>query len=490
MTVRSCVGVLGFCLLSAWSGNAAADDLKVAFSLSFDDAALTAECDGKKTAPVRAEKITREAGFAGQAVRVDAGSELVYDLSGFPQQSGTMEFMLSPAFPQKVTEKAGTILALSNAKGEMFRISYVPPYRGFFMGFVKGGKEKGIQTHYGRLKPDTWNHIVLTWTTPEGAKPTLVLHPDGWGKGRNPTMGFTQPSDRLTTLCFGGKDARPVRFDEFVLYDRALSTTQVEYLRKLRREGRWTLSAIRDRARQDAEKAEARERFVKRFFAEKKIGVLTWLNGQKVRGGGDLFGVVPLVRLRPETMKPEDLEPLDVLYAPAGGGDDYTKEQWAAIVDFVRRGGGYVGVCKGAFCAARKKILDFKAHGFGEEGITPVDLMEHPITEGYDTTQVIHMHHGNGPLMVPGPGVTIVGRFRIGPKEANHSAILAGVMPGGKGRVVVFSPHPTGGSVGLKSSGKMIPVSWRELHTDRLLINAFLWAGWAEELARPDGAAP
>ena len=76
---------------------------------------------------------------------------------------------------------------------------------------------------------------------------------------------------------------------------------------------------------------------------------------------------------------------------------------------FVKRGGGYVGVCKGAYAAATRGLLDFKAHPFREEGVTEVRLQKHPITAGYDPSVVLSMHHGNGPLMEPRPKVIPVG---------------------------------------------------------------------------------
>ena len=478
------------CCLIAWQSvphRALAGDgpaLHVTLHMPFDDASLDATTAAGAIRPLRQSLVRLEHGAVGKAVRVDEGTDLAYSVKGcFPLQAGTLEFLLNPAFPQVTTEKAGVIFTLSNAKREQFRASYVPRCRGFWLGFTKGKRREGLQTHYGDLKPDAWNHVVLTWdATKQDRKPVLSLYVKGRPYAYSKQTAFTRPSQEFTELRLGADNARPVRIDEFIIYDRCLTSTQAKWVYERRHEGVRKLPALVGRVQEDLDREEARQRGIERFVAQRKIGLLTWLNGHGPRWT-KLFGVLPLVQIKPETMAPADLDQFAVLLAPGGGKDDYSKEQWAAIVDFVRRGRGYVGICKGAYDAARRQLLSFQGHPFREEGITEVRLHEHPVAEGYDLSRALPMHHGNGPLMEPGPEATPVGTFNIGPREAKYSAVLAGVMPGGKGRVVVFSTHPYGGVVGHGPAGKSVHISGRELNTERLLINALLWAGRAEELA-------
>ena len=459
-----------------------AADIHVKFHLSFDAPSCVAHTDGRPMEPVRQVAAVCESGAIGKALRIGADTELVYAIEGlFPREEGTLEFFLSPAFPQIVTEEAGKVLTLSNAAGESFEIRYVPECRGFWIGFCTGDESWGLQTHYGDLKQGEWNHVVLTWDgkSPD-RRPTLNLYFKGEPYTYSKQTAFTLPSMDFTELRFGADDARPVLLDEFILYDRRLTSTQVRLAYEQRKEGVRKLSALGERVRQDAEREADRKRGIEMFASRKKVGLLTWLFGRTPRWE-TLFDVLPLVEIKPESMGPDDLREFAVLFAPGGGKDDYTPAQWEAIVGFVRRGGGYVGVCKGAYDAARHKLLDFKAHPFREEGVTEVGLQEHPVTEGYDLSIALPMQHGNGPLMEPGPGAMPAGKFKIGPPESNFSAILAGIMPGGKGRVVVFSTHPYGGSVGFSPAGKRVDLTPKELDTERLLINALLWAGRADE---------
>jgi len=103
-------------------------------------------------------------------------------------------------------------------------------------------------------------------------------------------------------------------------------------------------------------------------------------------------------------------------------------------------------------------------------GLTQLELQKHPVTEGCG--ERVHMHHGNGPIMIPGKGCEAVGTYRMEGTKGRPGAILVGRH--GKGRVVLFGPHPQGG--GVSAAGKRVGFTGEDLGTDRLLVNALLYA--------------
>ena len=172
-----------------------AADIHVKFHLSFDAPSCVAHVDGRPMEPVRQVAAVCEPGAIGKALRIGADTELVYAIEGlFPREEGTLDFFLSPAFPQTVTEEAGTVLTLSNEAGESFEIRYVPECRGFWIGFCTGDESWGLQTHYGDLKQGEWNHVVLTWDgkSPD-RRPTFNLYFKGEPYAYSKQTAFTLP---------------------------------------------------------------------------------------------------------------------------------------------------------------------------------------------------------------------------------------------------------------------------------------------------------
>lgn len=134
----------------------------------------------------------------------------------------------------------------------------------------------------------------------------------------------------------------------------------------------------------------------------------------------------------------------------------------AQIRKFVREGGGYIGICAGAYLASADKgyelgiissrVVDRKhwARGRGnvELGFSPAGLKQLDLK---DPKPTVMYHQGPllAPLDVPGlPPYTMVAQFdtEVAQKGAPH-----GVMQGttalasaafGKGRVFIISPHP------------------------------------------------
>lgn len=126
---------------------------------------------------------------------------------------------------------------------------------------------------------------------------------------------------------------------------------------------------------------------------------------------------------------------------------------------FVRRGGGYVGICAGSYLAIQgpaefHKIGFVAAHNLTGDawirGIRPT-----PVTPNDGSPQVV-LHYANGPLLAPeavdglAPFVTLA-TFDADVYWEEHGT-RTGEMPGtpavaaaryGRGRILLFSPNPT-----------------------------------------------
>jgi glutamine amidotransferase-like uncharacterized protein len=185
------------------------------------------------------------------------------------------------------------------------------------------------------------------------------------------------------------------------------------------------------------------------------------------------------------------LKNFDVLIQGGGGSrvqaDTLESSGRDAIREFVRGGGGYLGVCAGAYLAAsdekyelgliNARVID-RAHWARGRGDVILDFSK----DGQDELKFPHdkttvLYH-QGPLLAPDnksdlPAYTQVATFEteVAQKGAPH-----GVMPGttamasstfGKGRVFVISPHPeqTPGLDGLVrqavawAAGRDVPVA-------------------------------
>ncbi len=170
------------------------------------------------------------------------------------------------------------------------------------------------------------------------------------------------------------------------------------------------------------------------------------------------------------------LDDYDVAILPGGSATGQSgalgEEGRAKLKEFVAEGGGYIGICAGAYLGAAEptryglalaavRCVDTKHWKRGEGA---VDLS--PVGEGFAELTGIareghRMLYANGPLLeamdVPGlPAVETLLRFE---SDIHGKDAPAGVMPGKiaalkttyeKGRVVLFSTHPelTGGYEG------------------------------------------
>lgn len=175
-------------------------------------------------------------------------------------------------------------------------------------------------------------------------------------------------------------------------------------------------------------------------------------------------------RITSARIRDGELADFDVLIMPGGSGSQQAARLEEAgreqIRSFVRAGGGYVGICAGAYLATtyydwslgliNARVWD-RCHW--ARGGADVELGMSPAgCRLLDCEPSVRVRYNQGPLLVPDnqpdvPGYEVLATFET---EVAEKGAPAGAMAGthaiirsmyGRGRVICFSPHPevTGG---------------------------------------------
>ncbi len=134
-----------------------------------------------------------------------------------------------------------------------------------------------------------------------------------------------------------------------------------------------------------------------------------------------------------------ELDRFCVLIIPGGHTfkllDNLGEASRQCIRSFVENGGGYIGICMGAYVASEIGLVKSLAIRVSGEYDVELNVVrpDHPVMKGY--TGKVGMSYQNGPEMIPAERDIPLAVF------PNHrAAIVAGSL--GEGRVVLFSPHP------------------------------------------------
>ncbi len=173
-------------------------------------------------------------------------------------------------------------------------------------------------------------------------------------------------------------------------------------------------------------------------------------------------------KIGPQEIRRGSLSEVDVLIHPGGSGGkqgrDLETEGREAVRSFVKGGGGYVGICAGAYLATNDyswslglidaKVTDRK-HWARGRGVVTVELSPDGQRFFGSKEKNLEIYYGQGPLLARrewddplAPDYESLAVYRTG--IAKNGA-PAGVMPGtsamvrsrfGRGRVFCFSPHP------------------------------------------------
>jgi len=134
-----------------------------------------------------------------------------------------------------------------------------------------------------------------------------------------------------------------------------------------------------------------------------------------------------------------DLEDSSILIIPGGYTlkllENLNERSRQLICRFVEKGGGYIGICMGAYVASEMGLVRSSAIRVSGEYDVELTVVQpkHPVMKGY--VDMVKMNYQNGPQIVVADTDVSLATFSNG-----RSAIIAGLF--GDGKVVLFSPHP------------------------------------------------
>ncbi|WP_339749218.1 BPL-N domain-containing protein [uncultured Rubinisphaera sp.] len=171
-------------------------------------------------------------------------------------------------------------------------------------------------------------------------------------------------------------------------------------------------------------------------------------------------------RVSPEQIQEGCLKEFDVLIMPGGSGSKQSEKLQesgrAQVKEFVRNGGGYVGICAGSYLASshyswslsliNAKVWD-REHWARGQGTVSLCLTSSGCEVLGSIQNEVDVYYGQGPLLVPDnqsdlPGYEVLASYgseiakKGAPVEAmidTHAVIRSKY---GEGRVICFSPHP------------------------------------------------
>lgn len=171
-------------------------------------------------------------------------------------------------------------------------------------------------------------------------------------------------------------------------------------------------------------------------------------------------------KVTPEEIRGAALEQCDVLIIPGGSGSKQSEKLEETgrekIKSFVKKGGGYVGVCAGSYLASsdykwslhliNAKVVD-RAHWARGTGQVEIELNNDGQSLLDPKHKELDVYYGQGPLLAPGsskelPAFEALATYKT---EIAKNGAPEGVMPGtvaiarttyGEGRVICYSPHP------------------------------------------------
>jgi len=139
------------------------------------------------------------------------------------------------------------------------------------------------------------------------------------------------------------------------------------------------------------------------------------------------------------SLKSGELKNFSVLIVPGG----YTLKLLQNLNDksrqtirrFVKDGGGYLGICMGAYVASEIGLVNTEAIRVSGEYDVELNVVgpDHPVMKGY--TGRVSMKYQNGPEMIATGSEVPLAVF-----SNQKVAIVASSLE--EGRIVLFSPHP------------------------------------------------
>ncbi len=178
------------------------------------------------------------------------------------------------------------------------------------------------------------------------------------------------------------------------------------------------------------------------------------------------FDGVSVTKLKADDIRSGKLAELDLLIQPGGSGGGQGRHLGEdgrdAIRRFVKSGGGFIGICAGAYLASADyswslNILDAKVldrqHWNRGKGTVEISITDAGRKFLGANDNKLSIHYAQGPLLAPGnrPDIEDYETVATFETEIAKNGAPEGVMKGttaiakgtfGNGRVICFSPHP------------------------------------------------
>ena len=329
---------------------------------------------------------------------------------------------------------------------------------------------------HGAVKPDKWSHVLLTWNRKDGPRGSFTLYHNGIWKA---VETYDRQAGDPATLLVGSPDENraDVSIDELVVYHRVLTESQALFLRNSFAEKGARFQGFTAKLAEDDHVLAERRALVSKL--EGKVGILRHFRNNP-RVDIELPEGIVAAAILPQDVGKADLSKFGVIFFPQGPRYQVEPEQHKHLVDYVKNGGGYVGSCQGAYFGSKLGLLNYECHMLHVWGIFKITLSPHVVNDW--RKDVIDMHFGNGPVMVPGEGCNVAGTYVMTlPGQKTPAAIVTGQC--GKGRVVAFGAHPLGGYVSRR--GTRAFWTGKLLETERMLVNALLYAAGLTDNKNP-----
>jgi len=345
-----------------------------------------------------------------------------------------------------------------------------------------------------------WGHGILFDIHGQGAKPKAIFRGTQNGKtathlvsrfGRETLCGETSVFGQLAKQGFpaipavGSTDREHLDYDGgyiVITYGSAsggtLDAIQLELGRELRSSEATTSTASKlanaitafaneylPKAEQGAEVNNGKQR-------TEKVRVGVYRDAGAGPSVKDLMGALrrfdgaSVRELTADDIRSGRLSSLDVLIQPGGSGGGQGRhlreEGRQEIRKFIREGGGYIGICAGAYLASADypwslnvldaKVIDRK-HWVRGKGTVDIALTDVGQSILRSKEQQLAIFYAQGPLLAPGNHADIADYETMATfkteiaKNGAPEGIMKGttaIAPGsyGRGRVICFSPHP------------------------------------------------
>jgi len=413
-------------------------ELAALLQVSFDDS-VEAVAEGGDVTVTGGEELEFVEGKAGSAASFSEGDCVEYHaIPALDPKSATIEVWVKPSFAERDLDDHYYLRFLREDDSSALDINFAATHCGPRAAMRVGEKTANAHADF-RSYADKWNHIVVTWDHHDPDMYSLRLYVNG-RIGAYVDFRELEPPELMRVGCKSAEEATNAKalIDEICVYNRCLSEMQVLALYENGERGAERLEIIRERVASDD--ARRRQR-MDTLRNQRKIAMVT---GRTITGWGDgIFehlGIDPPPRIDEKEVENTDLSQYDMLLFPGGGGFDLTEAGAEALRQYVRDGGGYVGVCAGCYAAGKYGLIEREYYPFRERGRVEVSLKEHPVTEGFHPSRKLDLPHANGPLIEAGDVSEVPVMYNVG--KPPFACIVAKEY--GEGRVVVFSAHPEG----------------------------------------------